>query len=48
MQTNIANNFKYKLDFNKADEFYQRSLDINPDHVSAILNYGNLKFLIND
>ena len=24
--TNIANNFKYKLDFDKSDEFYQNAL----------------------
>jgi len=46
-QTNLANNYKYKLDFKKAEETYVRTLKRNPNHLSTILNYGNLKFLTN-
>ena len=44
---NIANNFKYKLDFPKAEEFYQIVLKKEPDNTGALLNYGNLKFTLN-
>ncbi len=45
--TNLANNFKYKLDFKKAHEIYNKVLKEKPDHIPALLNLANLKFSIN-
>ena len=45
--TNLANNFKYKINFKRAKELYIRALDIKPKHLPALLNYGNLEFQLN-
>tara|TARA_B100001057_G_C22858417_1_gene953532 strand:+ start:117 stop:1658 length:1542 start_codon:yes stop_codon:yes gene_type:complete len=44
---NIANNFKYKLDFKNAEKFYLIVLEKEPYNTSALLNFGNLKFTLN-
>lgn len=45
--TNLANNFKYKINFKKAKELYLKALEIKPKHLPALLNYGNLEFQLN-
>ncbi len=45
--TNLANNYKYKINFKKAKELYLKVLEIKPKHLPALLNYGNLEFQLN-
>ena len=46
-RTNLANNFKYKLNYKKADEIYKKVLNDNPSHIPALINFANLEFTIN-
>ena len=41
---NLANTYKDLLDFKKAENFYKKIIEINPNYVNAITNYANLKF----
>ncbi len=45
---NLANNFKYKFDFKRAKELYVIVLKKDPNNGSALLNYGNLEFTLNN
>ncbi len=45
---NLANNFKYKYNFKKAKEFFKIVLNKDPNNSSALLNYGNLEFALNN
>ena len=43
LRLNLANTYKAVNDFVTAEKNYKKILEINPNHVLSLLNYGNLK-----
>ena len=43
LRLNLANTYKAKRHFDTAEENYKKILEINSNHILALLNYGNLK-----
>ena len=45
---NLANTFKDALEFEKAEEQFEKILKINPKYLNGITNYANLKFQLDE
>tara|TARA_B100000029_G_scaffold513835_1_gene614596 strand:- start:3407 stop:4966 length:1560 start_codon:yes stop_codon:yes gene_type:complete len=44
---NLGNAYKYNYDYENAEKFYQKAIELNQNYFHAYLNYGNLKREIN-
>ena len=44
---NLGNNYKYLFNYTKAEEYFNKAIEQNSKYLNALVNYGNLKFELN-